>query len=159
MEINVYLICIAITIVLLAFVFLRKRKDEVSDYVEPTFKASGKKWVFNGILDIDAPPADLFPFADYEGSYQLMVKKGFVHYDLELSPDIDFSKHLGLFQAMVRKKDGFLLVEKGGVVVGGLSKGLQSLAASVSSKGGSTRAYGFIAQRGDTFFGEICVEK
>ena len=48
-----YAIIIAAIVIILALVFLRKHDDSQSDYQEPQFKHSGRKWVFNGILDID----------------------------------------------------------------------------------------------------------
>ena len=58
-----YIVIIAVIVIVLAIVFLRK-KEEPSDYEEPVFKASGKKWVFNGILDIDHPPSETTPFEE-----------------------------------------------------------------------------------------------
>ena len=93
-----YIVIIAVVVVILAFLFLRKGKEMPTDYVEPTFKASGHQWVFNGILDIDCPPKETAPFLDGEGELQLMVKKGFVHYDLQVNAQELSDQHLGMFR-------------------------------------------------------------
>ena len=62
-----YIIIIAVIVIILAFLFLRKKEEVPSDYEDPVYKASGHQWVFNGILDIDCPPADMTPFTDYDG--------------------------------------------------------------------------------------------
>ena len=151
-----YLIIIAAIVIVLAAVFARKHDDSHSDYVEPTFRHSGKKWVFNGILDIDAPPEQNEIFVDYDGEYQLMTKKGFVHYDLVLYENA--KHHLGMFQASaIASNDGKIDIIVDNQAIASLPKGTSELHKKISNKGGKAKAYGFIASRNNELFGEVCV--
>ena len=69
------IVIIAVIVIILAAIFLRRHDDSKSDYKEQPFVHSGKKWVFNGILDIDHPPMESSVFTDYEGELQLVVRK------------------------------------------------------------------------------------
>ena len=105
-----YIIIIAAIVIILGIIFLRRRGETPSDYVEPRFEHSGKQWVFNGILDIDHPPLDDTPFTDYEGDLQLMVKKGYRHLELEVEASSAKRPPLGLFKGAARIQDDDIIV-------------------------------------------------
>lgn len=153
-----YIIIIAVIVIILAILFLRKRDEQPSDYVPPTYKASGRQWVFNGILDIDSPPSDLRPFTDYEGEIQLMVKKGFLHYDLVIEDPEQVKDKVGLFRAIACLEGGRIVIRHDTTVLGYLPSGLTVLEEHVRNTH-QTEAYGFIARHHDAFFGEVCVRK
>lgn len=154
-----YIIIIAVIVIILAFIFLRKREEKPSDYEDPVYKASGHQWVFNGILDIDCPPADMTPFTDYEGDIQLMVKKGFVHYDLIIEDQDQLKDKLGLFRATAGIEGERIVVRQGSRVLGYLPSGLSALEEQIRKSSNDTEAYGFIASRKGEIFGEVCVRK
>ncbi len=151
-----YIVIILAIVIILSFIFLRKHDDSKSDYVEPSFRHSGKKWVFNGVLDIDNPPETNDVFTDFDGTYQLMVKKGFVHYDLVLK---DKAKgHLGLFKASAIARDnGEIDLVVNNETIASLPKATSSLHGKIVKKGGETVAYAFIASQNDQLFGEACI--
>lgn len=154
-----YIIIIAVIVIILAFLFLRKKEEVPSDYEDPVYKASGHQWVFNGILDIDCPPADMTPFTDYEGEIQLMVKKGFVHYDLIVADSDQVKDKVGLFRAAASLEGGRIVVRQGSTVLGYLPSGLSALEEQIRKSSNGTEAYGFIANRKGELFGEVCVRK
>ena len=154
-----YIIIIAVIVIILAFIFLRKREEKPSDYEDPVYKASGHQWVFNGILDIDCPPADMTPFTDYEGDIQLMVKKGFVHYDLMVEDQDQLKDKLGLFRGTAGIEGGRIVIRQGSTVLGCLPSGLSALEEQIRRSSNGTEAYGFIASRKGDIFGEVCVRK
>lgn len=151
-----YIVIIACIVVVLGIIFLRK-KDGPTDYVEPTFKASGKKWVFNGSLDIDNPPTDMKYFDGGETELQLMVKRGFVHYSLTVDKDLDFP--LGMFRGKAFAEEGGIRIVANGKTVGHLEGLLTELMQSVANKQDGAEAYGFIARKNDMLWGEVCVKK
>lgn len=153
-----YIIIIVCIVIVLGLIFLPRGKDNPSDYVEPTFKASGKKWVFNGLLDIDNPPLDNSPFIDYEGKVEISVKKGYVHFSMIINTD-HADKFLGLFHAAALEEGESIAVRKGSHVIGWLPKGQTQLAQMISESGNHTDAYGFIARKGQDYYGEVCVRK
>ena len=152
-----YIIIISAIVIILAFVFLRKHDDSQSDYKEPEFKHSGKQWVFNGILDIDHPPLDQTPFKDYEGALQLMVKKGYLHYSLELMQPVQCQP--GLYRGQVKLEEDKIVVLFDNLKVGYISSNPKTLAESINQKGGVADAYGFIATKDGEFLGEVCIQK
>ena len=154
-----YIIIIAVIIVILAILFLRKGNERPSDYEEPVYKASGHQWVFNGILDIDCPPADMTPFMDYEGDIQLMVKKGFVHYDLIVDNHKEIRDKLGLFHATACVEGERIVIRQEDAVLGCLPSGLNSLQESISQSDNEKEAYGYIARKNGNLFGEVCVRR
>ena len=154
-----YIAIIAFIVVVLAIVFLRKKDDDTSDYVEPTFKASGKKWVFNGSLDIDNPPAETSPFDEGEIQLQLMVKKGFVHYELKIDEDGQEKLKLGMFRGRAYADKNGIRVFADECLVGTLPQHLTGLCQIIANKEDGAEAYGFIARRNDKLWGEVCVKK
>ena len=154
-----YIIIIAAIVVVLAILFLRKGKEQPTDYEEPVYKASGHQWVFNGILDIDCPPADMTPFTDYEGEIQLMVKKGFVHYDLIVEDQKELGDKLGLFRGIACIEGGRIVIRQGNTTLGHLPAGLASLEEQIRNSANETEAYGYIASRKGEVFGEVCIRK
>ena len=153
------IIIIVAVVVILALIFLRKHNDADSDYKEPEFRHSGHKWVFNGILDIDNPPADDTPFTSYEGEIQLTVKKGFMHYEMEPNTAVDLKPHLGLFWAKVVAGDSGVDVVKDGCTIGKLHGAQEQLRQMLATTQVPLEAYAFLAQRGDNVVGEVCVRK
>lgn len=158
MNTTLFIAIIAVIIVVLALIFLRRHDDSKSDYKEQPFKHSDKKWVFNGILDIDHPVNDPSVINDYEGELQLMVKKGYAHYDVTLLPGISPEKHLGLFRAVAKVNGEEIVLVSEGVPFAKLPAGLVSLRQKVMQGGGETDAYGFVAKRHDTIVAEACVK-
>ena len=156
MNTTLFIAIIAVIIVVLALIFLR-HDDSKSDYKEQPFKHSGKKWVFNGILDIDCPPADMTPFTDYEGEIQLMVKKGFVHYDLIVEDQKELDDKLGLFRGIACIEGGRIVIRQGNTTLGHLPAGLASLEEQIRKSANETEAYGYIASRKGEVFGEVCI--
>ncbi len=153
-----YAIIIAAIVIILALVFLRKHDDSQSDYQEPQFKHSGRKWVFNGILDIDNPPQDNNVFKEYRQPMQLMVKKGYMHYSIEPVESLD-EKYLGLWQAeAVIGNGGSIDIVMRDTVVASLPAGQKSLVESIR-KNHTMPAYLFIAKIDDHLYGEACVRK
>ena len=149
---------IAVIIVVLAAIFLRRHDDSKSDYKEQPFVHSGKKWVFNGILDIDHPPMEPAVFIDYDGELQLMVKKGYVHHDITLLNDIDAEDYLGLFQAEAQAiSDGDITLLFSGKPIANLSKKQPSLHKKITKSGGNVPAYGFIAIQKGRVVAEACI--
>lgn len=153
-----FIAIIAAIVVILAAIFLRRRDDSKSDYVEQPFVHSGKKWVFNGILDVDHPPMDASVFTDYEGELQLMVKKGYVHHDISLLDNEDADEHLGLFQAEAQATlDGGISLLVAGRPFAVLAKRQPSLHQIITQHGGSVPAYGFIAKQNRRIIAEACI--
>lgn len=159
METNIATIAIiAAIVIILAVIFLRRHDDSKSDYVEQPFVHSGKKWVFNGILDIDHPPMENSVFTDYEGELQLMVKKGYVHHDLALFNDVDADDYLGLFKAEAQATpNGDIILLVMGQSIAILSKRQPSLHQTIKKNGGIVPAYGFIAKQNGHIIAEACI--
>ena len=156
-----YIIIILVTILILGFIFGRKRNDKESDYQPPVFKHSGHEWVFNGILDIDHPPHDDSPFHDYDQPIQLMVKKGYLHYDLIVESTVS-DADLGLFHAIAQiQADGSVGIVREGRVVAHLSQKPSALINTIKAHEGRADAYAFIASKGtpEVYFGEACIQK
>lgn len=152
------IVIIAVIVLILAAIFLRRNDDSKSDYIEQPFVHSGKKWVFNGILDIDHPPVDSSVFTDYEGELQLMVKKGYVHYDIKLIDGMDAEDYLGLFRAEAQANpDGSISLLVSGKPIATLSKQLPALHQKIIKNGGAVPAYGFIAKQDDRIIAEACI--
>ena len=152
-----YIIIIAAIVIILGIIFLRRRGETPSDYVEPRFEHSGKQWVFNGILDIDHPPLNDTPFTDYEGDLQLMVKKGYRHLELEVEASSAKRPPLGLFKGAARIQDDDIIVCTGSQTIGRLPKGQTSLRQAIERQGGTAEAYGFLAEKDGKCFGEVCI--
>ncbi|MBO4820702.1 MAG: hypothetical protein J5548_04470 [Prevotella sp.] len=149
---------VAAIVIILAAIFLRRHDDSKSDYKEQPFVHSGKKWVFNGILDIDHPPLEASVFTEYEGELQLMVKKGYVHYDISLLGSVDAEEHLGLFKAeALAKPDGSIVLLVSGAPFATLSKKQPALHQKIMDNGGGVPAYGFIAKQNDRVIAEACI--
>ena len=153
------IVIIAAVVIILALIFLRKHNDADSDYKEPVFRHSGHQWVFNGILDIDNPPADDTPFTSYEGDIQLTVKKGFMHYEMMPNTSVDLQPHLGLFWAKVVAGDNGVDVVKDGIVLGRLKGSQEQLRQMLAATQKPVEAYAFLAKHGDDIVGEACVRK
>ena len=152
------IVIIAVIVIILAAIFLRRHDDSKSDYKEQPFVHSGKKWVFNGILDIDHPPMESSVFTDYEGELQLMVRKGYVHHDITLLEGIDADDHLGLFQAEAKAtSNGDITLCVSGNPFAILTKQQPSLHQKITKSGGIVPAYGFIAKQNDRIVAEACI--
>lgn len=158
MNTTLFIAIIVVIIVVLSLIFLRRHDDSKSDYKEQPFKHSGKKWVFNGILDIDHPVEDPSVFNDYEGELQLMVKKGYAHYDMKLLPNVQPKEHLGLFQAVAKVNGEDIILFIGDMPFAKLPTGLASLRKRVEQNGGTSDAYGFVANRNGSIVAEACVK-
>lgn len=149
---------IAVIVLILAVIFLRRHDDSKSDYVEQPFVHSGKEWVFNGILDIDHPPLDSSVFTDYDGELQLMVKKGYVHHDITLLDTVNPNDHLGLFQAeALAEAEESITLFLSGQPFAVLAKKQPSLHQKITKQGGTVPAYGFIAKQNDRIIAEACI--
>ena len=158
MNTTLFIAIIVVIIVVLSLIFLRRHDDSKSDYKEQPFKHSGKKWVFNGILDIDHPVDDPTVFNDdYEGELQLMVKKGYAHYDVTLLSGIQPEKYLGFFKAVAKVNGEEIVLFVDGAPFARLPKGLASLRQKVEQNGGTSDAYGFVANRHGSIVAETCV--
>lgn len=156
-----YIIIILATVIILGFIFGRRHNDEKSDYQPPVFKHSGHEWVFNGILDIDHPPLDDTPFHDYERPIQLMVKKGYMHYDMIPESTVSDSD-CGLFHAVAQVLgDGSIGIYREGRVVAHLERSPEALCEAINAHGGKADAYAFIASKGNpaAYYGEVCIVK
>ncbi len=156
-----YIILVLVTVLILGFIFGRKHKDEKSDYTPEVFKHSGHDWVFNGLLDIDHPPHDKVPFRDYDQPMELMVKKGYVHYDLEIDASVT-ERDLGLFRAVATATNqNTISIVREGRVVATVAGQATSLCDAIIKGGGQADAYAFIAAKGNpmVFFGEVCIAK
>ena len=154
-----YAIIIAIIVIILAILFLRKHDDSKSDYKEPEFKHSGRKWVFNGILDIDNPPQEKDIFTQYPQRMELMVKKGFLHYSINVNSGID-EKFLGLWRAEATiDSQQHIVISVDGTNVATLPDGQNALAKAIRENNGKCEAYIFIAKLDDSIYGEACVKK
>ena len=156
-----YIIIILATVIILGFIFGRKHGEETTDYKPQVFKHSGHEWVFNGILDIDHPLQDNALLVDYDRPLQMVVKKGYVHYDLEVAPDMSASD-CGLFRAEARiLDDGRVGICREDRVVAHLAQKPSALIESIHAHGGHADAYAFIASKGNpaTFYGEACIAK
>ena len=153
-----YIVIIAVIVIVLAIAFLRK-KEEPSDYEEPVFKASGKKWVFNGILDIDNPPSETTPFEEDGIELQLMVKKGFVHYEMSVEQNVQPPLPIGMFRGRAYAEDGVVRIYVDSRLVGSLSVHLTELYRKIAQNQDGTEAYGFIGRRENGLWGEVCVRK
>ena len=155
----IYAIIIAIIVIILAVLFLRKHDDSKSDYVEPQFKHSGRKWVFNGILDIDNPPQEKDIFSQYLQKMELMVKKGYMHYSINVNKGLD-EQYFGMWRAEAAidsQQHIILLVD--GEPVATLPDGQNTLMKAIKENNGNCQAYLFIAKLNDTVYGEACVKK
>lgn len=158
MDTTLIITLVAVIIVVLALVFLRRHDDSKSDYKEEPFVHSGKKWVFNGILDIDHPPMEPSVFTDYEGKMELMVKKDHIHHVITLLPDIKPENHLGMFKAVAAlEPDGNVILSVDGLPFAKLTYKQEILNRKISLMGGKTSAYGFVALRYGDVTAEACI--
>ena len=150
-----YIIIIALIVGILALLFLRKSDESKWEDVDTGFKHSGHKWVFNGILDIDNPPDDPAALNDYDGKIDIMVKKGYVRYELDVLQKKEMEQYLGLFHAVARPQDDALVVECDGHVLGKVMGKTNEFFRQQES----IDAYGFIARKDDHYYGDICLKK
>ena len=159
-----YYLLIVLVIAGVFFYLYRMKKLNIPDtpVKEEVFKPQ-KRWVFNGILDIDCPPDSMTPFDDFPAELSLRVKPGYMHYDLMLNEKVD-DKFLGLFPVVVKTMaDGSICVEVKGTVVASLPPGQNNLYQQLKLNGGKADdAYAFIAKRYTKkqiveFFGEVAL--
>ena len=159
-----YYLLIVLVIAGVFFYLYRMKKLNIPDtpVKEEVFKPQ-KRWVFNGILDIDCPPDSMIPFDDFPAALSLRVKPGYMHYDLLLNEKVD-DKFLGLFPVLVKTMaDNSICVEANGTVVASLPPGQNKLYQQLKLNGGKADdAYAFIAKRYTKkqiveFFGEVAL--
>lgn len=156
-----YIIIILVTVVVLGLIFGRKSGDEKSDYQPEEFKHSGHEWAFNGILDIDHPPHDSASLIDADPPLQLMVKKGYVHYELVVDVSKD-ENEVGLFHAVARASaPNTISILREGRVVAHVAGQVGALHDAIAASGRDMPAYAFIAAKGapPVLYGEVCIAK
>jgi hypothetical protein len=160
-----YYLLIVIVVAGVFFYLYRLKKLNIPDTkVQEEVFVPQKKWVFNGILDIDCPPDSMEPFADFHGSLSLRVKPGYMHYDIVLNGLVD-DKFLGLYPVVVKAEpDGGISVIAKGVEVGKLPEGQKKLFKDLTENGGKALdAYAYIAKHYTKeqiveFFGEVALK-
>jgi len=159
-----YLLILIVVAVVFFYIYRWKKLNIPETPVEEEVFVPKKKWVFNGILDIDCPPDSLKPFADFPGTLSLRVKPGYMHYDLVLNGLVD-DKFLGLYPVVVRTApDGNITVEVKGKVVATLPAGQKKLYQDLKDNGGKAdTAYGYIAKHYTKeqvveYFGEVALK-
>ena len=163
MIIEIIIISLIVAIILTVVFWKRKGgKEEVSDYVEPSYHPSGKQWVFNGILDIENPPKDRQCLVDYPERIQLMTRKGFMLFERQVSPDTLTTDDVGVYDVrIIRQRDYSVAVAHGDKIIGHLRTTSDWLSRKMDENK-QVRAYAFIASRKtkegkDCFYGDVCI--
>ncbi len=161
---NEIIVISLIVAVILGVVFWRRKGgEEVSDFVEPSYHPSGKQWVFNGILDIENPPKDNSCLVGYKGRVQLMTRKGYMLYEMQVDSASLSRDDVGVYEVDVQAGNGSSLsVCHQGRVIGRLDS-IPSWLSAKSADMKKVRAYAFIAcqtsQDGDEYYGDVCIGK
>lgn len=155
-----YLTLFVIMAALLFYIF-RVRARKIPDTPVKEETTPQRKWVFNGILDIDNPPPETEVFVDYTDRMELRVKPGFIHYDLVMDERVDDSL-LGLYNVEVRVENNRIGVYSKKGRIGFLPDGQQQLLEKLKGNGGKAeKAYAFVARRktqeGNTYWGEVAL--
>ncbi len=158
-----YILILLFLSVVFFFLFRGKARHIPDTPVKDEVFVPKKKWVFNGILDIDCPPESQEPFCNYDESFSLRVRPGYVHYDLTLASDVDDGA-LGLYHVAVKTTPGgAIAVEKDGRIIGFLPQGQTKLYQRIEKNGGcADDAYAYVAKRNaesrnGTYFGEVAL--
>lgn len=162
MFFEVIIISLIVAIILVVVFWKRKGEQEVSDYVEPSYHPSGKQWVFNGILDIENPPADSQCLVDYPERIQLMTRKGFMLFEMQVNQDTLSLDDVGLYEVRIIQHDASVAVAHKEKIIGRLAQ-TPSWLSNRMDKNENVKAYAFIASRKtkegkDNFYGDVCIE-
>ena len=161
---EVIIISLIVAIILAVVFWRRKGGQEVSDYVEPSYHPSGKQWVFNGILDIENPPADGRCLVDYPERIQLMTRKGFMLFEMQVSQDALTIDDVGVYDVrIIRQQASSVAVAHADKIIGHLNN-IPTWLSRKMDENKTVRAYAFIASRKtkegeDSFYGDVCIEK
>ena len=163
MFFEVIVISLIVAIILVVVFWKRKGEQEVSDYVEPSYHPSGKQWVFNGILDIENPPADSQCLVDYPERIQLMTRKRFMLFEMQVNQDALSLDDVGLYEVRIIQHDASVAVAHADKIIGHLNNTPTWLSRKLDGNK-PVRAYAFIASRKtkegkDSFYGDVCIEK
>jgi hypothetical protein len=158
---EIIVISLIVAIILAVVFWKRKGAQEVSDYVEPSYHPSGKQWVFNGILDIENPPADSLCLVDYPERIQLMTRKGFMLFEMQVNQDTLSLDDVGLYEVRILHRDASVAVAHKDKIIGYLNNTPTWLSHKLNENT-IVRAYAFIASRKtkegkDSFYGDVCI--
>ena len=162
MFFEVIIISLIVAIILTVVFWKRMGAQEVSDYVEPSYHPSGKQWVFNGILDIENPPADSQCLVDYPERIQLMTRKGFMLFEMQVHQDTLSLDDVGLYEVRIIQQDASVAFAHADKIIGHLNNTPSWLSRKLNENT-PVRAYAFIASRKtkegkDNFYGDVCIE-